>query len=111
MSLRSLTSYGAFKARFSLALGLPLAGVIAIMIEDLEEQALNAPRLLPHYFTGNVLGYNAPRLFQHYGWPHFGGALSNVAVFILNVHTCVTHNNQTALRFGMPPLSLRRYLS
>ena len=34
-----------------------------------------------------------------------------VAVFIHNVHTCVMSNNQTALRFGMLPLSLRRYLS
>ena len=33
------------------------------------------------------------------------------SVFIHNVHSCVMHSNQTAIRFGMPPLSLARYLS
>jgi hypothetical protein len=34
-----------------------------------------------------------------------------VAVLVRNVHTCIMHNNQTALRFGMPPPTRRRYLA
>ena len=33
-----------------------------------------------------------------------------VSVFTHNVHTCVMSSNQTALRFRMPPPSLREYL-
>jgi len=34
-----------------------------------------------------------------------------MAIFMHNVYTCVMHSSETALRFGMPSLPLRKYLS
>ena len=49
-----------------------------IVHEDLSEQALTAPRLLPRYFAGNVWGYNSPRALRNYGGPHWGGEGSDI---------------------------------
>jgi len=73
--MSSLTSFGAYKARLASALGLPLPDIARIGINDLIEQARNAPRPLPSLSTGGVELYDSP---QHYGAPHYGGFRSGI---------------------------------
>lgn len=73
--MSSLTSLGDFRARLAAALGFPIPDVAQIAIDDLAEQARNAPRPLPLLSTGDADMYNSPR---HYGAPHYGGARSNI---------------------------------
>ena len=77
-----LTSYAAFKVALCTALQLPILLIAHITIADLKEQADNAPRRLPWYSTANAAGFNCPREIQHYGGPHWGGALSNIRPFL-----------------------------
>ena len=77
-----LTSYAAFKVALCTALQLPILLIAHIIIADLKEQADNAPRRLPWYSTANAAGFNCPREIQHYGGPHWGGALSNIRPFL-----------------------------
>jgi len=73
-----LTSLRAFKVALCIALGVPIAFIVQIILGDLADQALNAPRRLPWYSTGNSEGFNCPREFQHYGWPYYGAAQSAI---------------------------------
>ena len=73
-----LTSLAAFKVALCIAHGLPVPFIVKIILDDLADQALNAPRRLPWFSTGNALGFNCPREYQHYGWPYYGAAQSGI---------------------------------
>ena len=73
-----LTSLAAFKVALCIAHGLPVPFIVKIILDNLADQALNAPRRLPWFSTGNALGFNCPREYQHYGWPYYGAARSGM---------------------------------